>query len=470
MGRGGRSSPTNGRGKREVRLADNEKSEKPSGMWGNNTGISKGMIPGRRFLGPLFLIVVPPIFVMLVWYTNFHLDGSFTKLWSSFSTLGFKETLRRACLSPVNPVAWKIIGTYMAVQLLLMRLVPGKTFHGPVTPTGNVPVYNGNGVQCFLLSIALFLSGAFYFKLYNGGVVYDYSGYLLSSMNLFALVFCGFLYLKGRFLPSSSDSGHTGNLIFDYYWGTELYPRIFGWDVKMFTNCRFGMVFWAISAISYACAQYERYGYVSDSMLVNVALQLIYVFKFFVWETGYLASIDIMHDRAGYYICWGCLVFLPTIYTSHSFFLTTHPVNLGPVLAGTIFALGVLSIWINYDCDRQRQAFRAAKGKCNVWGKPAEYITATYKTEKGTNTSLLLLSGWWGLARHFHYVPEIMASFFWSVPALFDYFMPYFYVLYLMLLLTDRAFRDDARCKSKYGVHWDKYCERVPSRILPGIL
>lgn len=28
--------------------------------------------------------------------------------------------------------------------------------------------------------------------------------------------------------------------------GTELYPRIFGWDVKVFTNCRFGMMFWAL--------------------------------------------------------------------------------------------------------------------------------------------------------------------------------------------------------------------------------
>ncbi len=28
------------------------------------------------------------------------------------------------------------------------------------------------------------------------------------------------------------------------------------------------------------------------------------------WETGYWGSMDIMHDRAGYYICWGCLVLL----------------------------------------------------------------------------------------------------------------------------------------------------------------
>lgn len=171
-------------------------------------------------------------------------------------------------------------------------------------------------------------------------------------MNLFALLFCAFLYVKGLTFPSSADCGSTGNLVFDYFWGTELYPRILGWDVKQFTNCRYGMVFWAISCISYTFAQFERFGYVSDSIIVNVGLQLIYVFKFFLWETGYFASMDIQHDRAGYMICWGCLVFLPTIYTSHTFYLATHPVHLGLPLASTIFVLGVLSIFINWDSDR----------------------------------------------------------------------------------------------------------------------
>jgi hypothetical protein len=32
----------------------------------------------------------------------------------------------------------------------------------------------------------------------------------------------------------------------------------------------------------------------------------------------------------------------------------------------------------------------------------------------------------WGLTRHFHYVPEILSAFFWTVPALFDHVsMPY---------------------------------------------
>ena len=47
--------------------------------------------------------------------------------------------------------------------------------------------------------------------------------------------------------------------------------------------------------------------------------------------------------------------------------------------------------------------------------------------------------------------------------------LPYFYVVYLTILLVDRSGRDDVRCRQKYGPYWDEYCRRVPSKIIPGI-
>lgn len=118
-------------------------------------------------------------------------------------------------------------------------------------------------------------------------------------MNVFALVFCALLVLKAKVAPSSSDSGLSGNIVFDYYWGGELYPRVFGWDVKVFTNCRYGMTGWALLCTSFACAQYERTGTVSNAMMVSAALQVIYLAKFHIWERGYMFTIDIHTDRAG---------------------------------------------------------------------------------------------------------------------------------------------------------------------------
>merc|ERR1712078_7644 len=111
--------------------------------------------------------------------------------------------------------------------------------------------------------------------------------------------------MGGLYFPSSSDAGSSGSLIYDYYWGTELYPRVGPLDIKVWTNCRFGMMGWAMLILCYAAKQLEATGTISDSMLVSVGLQQLYIAKFFLWEAGYWCTMDICHDRAGFYICWG---------------------------------------------------------------------------------------------------------------------------------------------------------------------
>jgi 7-dehydrocholesterol reductase len=305
-------------------------------MWSNKKGESKGLLPGRSTLGPLLLMASTPIGAILITHVFVNHGGSLQ------SFLAARESIDEIWPTAFDPVAWKLIGTFMGTQLVLMRVVPGKPSYGPITPGGNIPEYKANGFQCFVISIALFLLGAFQWELYNGGIVYDYLPRIISALNVFSFVFCLFLYVKGAFLwTSSSDSGTSGNPVFDFYWGTELYPRVLGWDVKLFTNCRGGLMFWAVGILSYACKQRELYGFLSDSMAVSVAIQLTYVAKFFWWEAGYMRTIDIMHDRAGYYLCWGCLVWVPSVYTSQAMFLVKNPIHLGLPSSLALFTIGV---------------------------------------------------------------------------------------------------------------------------------
>lgn len=339
-----------------------------------------------------------------------------------------------------------------------------------MTPSGHVPVYKANGVAAFIASMLFFYLGAYHWHLFAPTVIYDNFGSLLGALNIFSLCFCVALLIKAHFIPSTCDAGSSGNLIFDYYWGMELYPRILGWDVKMFTNCRFGMMSWALIIISFAAKQSELYG-LSNSMALSVALQLLYIAKFFAWETGYLRSLDIMHDRAGYYICWGCLVWVPGIYTTATLYLVNHPNHLAWELCLLILLAGSSSIMSNYLADRQRQRVRATDGACKVWGKPPLLIVANYTTERGEQKqNLLLASGWWGIARHFHYIPELLGAFFWTLPALFESFLPYFYLLFLTVLLVHRAIRDDRRCAAKYGSDWQAYCARVAYKFIPHVI
>ena len=340
---------------------------------------------------------------------------------------------------------------------------------GPSTARGNVPSYRDNGFACFIVTLALFFIAAYAFEVVSPTIIYDHFAGLLGALNIFSLFFCAFLYLKGRLAPSSSDSGTSGNLVFDYYWGTELFPRIFGWDFKRLVACQFGLMGWALITVSFAAKQQDLHG-LSDSMAVAAGLQLVYIAKFFWWERGYLGTTDMTHDRAGFYIIWGCLVWVPGFYTSPTLYLVDHANHLGLTLAGTLFAVGVACIVINYLADAQRQRVRETGGNCRIWGRSPQLIEAQYRTETGVQRkSLLLASGWWGQARHFHYVPEVMAAFLWSVPALFASVLPYFYVIFLTVLLAHRVVRTERWCAEKYGAAWQDYRRRVSHVLLPGV-
>ncbi len=425
----------------------------------------------RTTFGPLCLMICCTPFVMVMWYVNTALQGSFAQFFVLIWQQGLLLTIKQIW-APVfwgSAIAWQMIASFVLFQFVLIKILPGKTFYGPITPKGNIPVYKANGISAFIMTVVTFYVLSVHLKLFSPTLIYDHLGEILGALNIFSLLLCVGLYFKGRFYPSSTDSGTTGNILFDYYWGSELYPRVAGVNLKMFINCRLGMMSWGIFLLSYAFKQAEI-AYLSSAMVVAVALQMIYIAKFFIWETGYLASLDIMHDRAGFYICWGCLVWVPCIYTSPTMYLVQHPYTFSTLTTLTLFVAGTLAILVNYMADRQRQWVRATNGQCLIWRKVPRVTRAKYQTELGeTKENLLLSSGWWGIARHFHYVPEITAAFLWSVPALFTHFSPYFYVCFLTILLLDRTQRDDVRCAQKYGQSWQQYCQYVPYKMMPFI-
>ncbi|KAK6267857.1 hypothetical protein QUC31_012017 [Theobroma cacao] len=275
----------------------------------------------------LSLVSLCPPFVILLWYTMVHADGSVAQTWNflkQHGLQGFIEIWPRP-----TATAWKIIFIYGAFEAALQLFLPGKRVEGPISPTGNRPVYKANGMAAYFVTLITYIS-LWWFGIFNPTVVYDHLGEIFSALIFGSLIFCIFLYIKGHVAPSSTDSGSSRNIIIDFYWGMELYPRIGkNFDIKVFTNCRFGLMSWAVLAVTYCIKQYELNGKVADSMLVNTILTLVYVTKFFWWEDGYWNTMDIAHDRAGFYICWGCLVWVPSVYTSPGMYLVNHPVNLG---------------------------------------------------------------------------------------------------------------------------------------------
>jgi 7-dehydrocholesterol reductase len=421
----------------------------------------------RSRLGPLLLILSTPPAAILFWIvcTFEPFDGSLMPL---LTAEGWRSVA--AHFPSPSMAAAKIILVFAVLEAALLEWLPGKEFSGPITPAGNRPRYKLNGVAAWFVTHALFFGCSYGLGLFNAGIVWDCLGPVLITLVLFALLFCLFLYVKGRVWPTSDDRSVSGNFIWDYYWGVELHPELFGINLKQLINCRISMMGWSIIVCSFAAKQAELFGHASNSILVSVAITVVYLFKFFWWESGYFTSLDIMHDRFGYYICWGVLAWVPSVYTLTAQYLVLRPYDMPLPLALAIFLLGVTAVYVNYAADEQRQRVRETNGDTTIWGRAPVLVRARYTTADGNeHESLLLASGWWGVARHFHYVPEITLALAWSLPAGFRHFVPYFYVTFLTILLTDRATRDDKRCRNKYGAYWDEYCRRVPAKIVPGL-
>jgi len=376
--------------------------------------------------------------------------------------------------------AIQFVLSFMGVALFLERFLPGSIEYGPETLTGHVPKYVDNAVlHCVVYTVLFFLgSNIGYGDFYDFGIIYDLFPQSVAFLNLFGLVFCFFLMLKGIYFPSTQDSGSSGSLFKDFVWGTELYPRIFGLDLKRFVNCRFSMTFWQLAGVSFCYRSYTLHGNAMDWGLFFSALsQYLYLFKFFLWEMGYMRSIDIIVDRAGFEIQWGCLVWVPAVYTFHSRFLVQYPSGLSFSVASGIFILSMVGVVLNYLADRERDIFRATNGEALVWGKKPSFIKATYtiidrKTGKSSQkTSLLLASGFWGVARHFQYFFELTAAWSWCLLAnpIQNGLFVFFYASFLTYLLIDRAERDSKKCHLKYGKYYEEYCQLDPYKILPGI-
>jgi 7-dehydrocholesterol reductase len=213
-----------------------------------------GLIPGREALGPILLMAASPCFAMIFFHVCSELHGNFLEFGATCVKGGFFSTLYSIWPTPWDGAVWKMIGTFMGFQLFLQRFAPGKRFEATLTPNGNRPVYKANGMISYLITLAFLLLSA-YTGVFNPATIYDNFGKILSSMNVFAWAFCLMLCVKGYVAPSTTDSGTTGSLIQDFYWGMELYPNIFGFDVT-FTNCRGGMMFWAVAVVSFCFTEY----------------------------------------------------------------------------------------------------------------------------------------------------------------------------------------------------------------------
>lgn len=345
-----------------------------------------------------------------------------------------------AALPAPTLAAVGIIVGWLLFQALLYRLLPGPVRDG---------VYRLNGWRAFSLTLAVG-AGAVTLGWIPPTILYDEFGALLTTAHLLVFAMCVWLWRRGQ-----------GRTLADFFLGTDLHPRVGGFDLKFFCESRPGLIGWLLIDLSCAAKQWETLGHVSTPMLLVAAFQLLYVADYFWHEEAILTTWDIRHERLGWMLGWGCLVWVPFTYSLQALYLVQHGHSLPAWAVVGLIALNGGGYAVFRGANWQKHRFRSDPA-APVWGRPAEYV----ETAAGAR---LLASGWWGLSRHMNYFGDWLMALAWSLPCGFTHLLPYFYPAYFLILLVHRERRDHAHCLAKYGDDWTRYCARVRWRIVPWV-
>ncbi|CAF1370202.1 unnamed protein product [Didymodactylos carnosus] len=185
----------------------------------------------------------------------------------------------------------------------------------------------------------------------------------------------------------------------------------------------------------------------------------LYLFTHYIREDFMLWTFDIIEDHFGYMLVFGDLVYVPFLYSLCGWFIADNQNNLSGIWIIITLILFFIGLYTFRESNWQKFDYKKYGNQINIWFKKPQLL------EKK-----LLISGFWGIGRHINYTGEILVYLTIALCTGTQSIIPYFLPLSLFILLSQRASRDDIRCKKKYGDQlWNKYCNIAKFRMIPFI-
>lgn len=347
--------------------------------------------------GPAFLIAgIPTIVLLLLKILENYKDPTFLD-----TSLNFKEVL----LSLVNDklFTWSsffVVICWLLFQLVLYKFLPGEEVLGIPLANGKSLVYPINGLSSFISTTSLVAT------------IYSLKGpgpFLWVTSNLKQLCFAStivcaiisgmsyaYSHRRGADIVGKND---TRFLIYDFWMGRELNPRVFGIDIKYFFELRPGLMGWILVVFCFQIKQYAEEGTVGTALLLVLLMQSLYVIDALKNESSILSTTDITREGFGYMLCLGSMVVEPFFYSLQANYLVNRNLSLSYLTVCSLIFMNLTGAYVFRSSNNQKNYFRRSyiSGSRDI--DPRNYLIAK-------DGKPLLHSGWWGLARHINYFGE----------------------------------------------------------------
>ena len=353
-----------------------------------------------------------------------------------------------------------IYGLFIVVLFVLTKFLPGKKVRGqPLPSTGERLTYTINGMALFVAVHMLIFAGAWFLGLSLTPLLRHFWS-LLVAANIITLIWLALMNRASRARLAkakvkTTDAGEDEHGPLARLWfGLELNPQFLGVDLKIFAY-QPSLIGLGVLNVAFAWAQYEQLGSLTPQMLAYQVFWWGYLFTHYWIEDNVVSMWDVIAERFGFMLLWGDLVLVPFFYCIAGWWLVDNhePMPAPQLLA--IIGLHFAGLWIFRESNSQKHRFKLDPNT-KIWGKPAEALGGR-----------LLVSGWWGIGRKINYTGEIMVYSSFALCTGFGSLIPYLLPLWLCVLLPHRAWRDEQRCKAKYGDLWVQYTNIAKFRMIP---
>ena len=212
----------------------------------------------------------------------------------------------------------------------------------------------------------------------------------------------------------------SGNVVYDFFMGAALNPRLGRLDLKMWAEIRVAWILLFLLTLSAAAHQHAVYGTVSTPMLFMVLAHFLYANACHKGEECIPTTWDIVYEKWGWMLVFWNLAGVPFVYSFNSMYLAARP-PFEHSLPYTFFCFALLlSAYYVWDTSQsQRNRFRMQLRGTFVRRRAFPQLPwGTLENPRFLETrcgSRLLVDGWWRYARKIHYTADVAMALSWGL-------------------------------------------------------